>query len=127
MACPYEQSEDGVELQFATNFLGHFLLTNLLIEKVIKAEKGMRIVNVSSWGHAFGLVRFDDINFQVYTVVTIYKGILADDIRMGRSMMHGKRMDNLSLQSFSEPMRSLRGWRNMEDLHSLFILGVGTL
>lgn len=65
MACPFEKSEDGVEMQFATNYLGHFLLTNLLIEKILKAKKGMRIVNVSSWGHAFELVRFDDINFQV--------------------------------------------------------------
>lgn len=35
MFCSHQLSEDGVEVQFATNHLGHFLLTNLLLEKMI--------------------------------------------------------------------------------------------
>ncbi|XP_072950701.1 short-chain dehydrogenase TIC 32, chloroplastic-like isoform X1 [Typha angustifolia] len=55
MACPFQLSTDGIELQFATNHLGHFLLTNLLLDK-LKAtakETGIqgRIVNVSSTAH----------------------------------------------------------------------------
>lgn len=50
-------SEDGVEMTFATNYLGHFLLTKLLLGKmaVTAAETGVqgRIVNVSSSVHAW--------------------------------------------------------------------------
>ncbi|XP_078433845.1 short-chain dehydrogenase TIC 32, chloroplastic-like [Wolffia australiana] len=55
MACPFQLSKDGVELQFATNHLGHFLLTKLLLEKMkaTAKETGIqgRIVNVSSGAH----------------------------------------------------------------------------
>ncbi|KAL3817889.1 hypothetical protein ACJIZ3_003794 [Penstemon smallii] len=50
-------SEDGVEMTFATNYLGHFLLTKLLVEKMIWTAKmsGVqgRIVNVSSSIHTW--------------------------------------------------------------------------
>ena len=61
----FKKSEDGIELQFASNHVGHFLLTNLLIEKIIAARRGARIVNVSSNGFELGEVRFDDWNFHV--------------------------------------------------------------
>lgn len=55
MFCPYQLSEDGIELQFATNHLGHFLLTNLLLEKMKETAKSTgvegRIVNLSSIAH----------------------------------------------------------------------------
>ncbi|RFU34474.1 hypothetical protein B7463_g1846, partial [Scytalidium lignicola] len=63
MACPYEKSIDGIEMQFASNHLGHFLLDNLLLPKVRASGPHARIVNISSWGHAFSQVNFDDINF----------------------------------------------------------------
>ena len=56
----FQKSEDGVEMQFAANHLGHFLLTNLLIPLIFAAGPGSRIVNVSSAGHALGNVRFGD-------------------------------------------------------------------
>jgi len=62
MACGYGTSPDGFEKQFATNHLGPFLLTNLIIEKLLKAEKG-RVVNLSSDGHRLNPIRFDDYNF----------------------------------------------------------------
>ncbi|CAN1254602.1 Short-chain dehydrogenase TIC 32 A, chloroplastic [Linum perenne] len=50
-------SEDGIEMSFATNYLGHFLLTNLLLKKMIETarETGVqgRIVNVSSAIHGW--------------------------------------------------------------------------
>ncbi|OAO98467.1 hypothetical protein AXX17_AT4G27850 [Arabidopsis thaliana] len=50
-------SEDGIEMTFATNYLGHFLLTNLLLNKMIQTaeETGVqgRIVNVTSGIHGW--------------------------------------------------------------------------
>jgi len=63
MACPYEKSVDGVESQFATNHLGHFLLVNLLRGKLM--GRGTRVVVVGSSAYAHGGVRFEDWNFEV--------------------------------------------------------------
>lgn len=60
-------SEDGIETTFATNHIGHFLFTNLIVDKLIAASKSSpssgRVVNVSSYGHQFSPVRFSDSNF----------------------------------------------------------------
>ncbi|CAN6440080.1 unnamed protein product [Victoria cruziana] len=54
--CPFQLSEDGIELQFATNHIGHFLLTNLLLDKMkaTARESGTegRIVIVASEAHS---------------------------------------------------------------------------
>lgn len=60
----YEKSVDGIEMQFAANHIGHFLLTNLLMDKIFAAE-GARIVNVSSGGYVSSGVGFEDWNFKV--------------------------------------------------------------
>lgn len=52
----------GHELQFATNHLGHFQLT-LRLWPALKAAHGARVVSVSSLGHRFSPVVFDDIDF----------------------------------------------------------------
>lgn len=60
-------SEDDIETTFATNHIGHFLFTNLIMPKIIKASEvsstPTRIVNISSYGHRFSPVRFSDLNF----------------------------------------------------------------
>ncbi|KAI0097511.1 hypothetical protein GGR51DRAFT_578053 [Nemania sp. FL0031] len=74
MACPWSKTVDGVESQFATNYLGHFLLTNLLLEKTVKLD-GARIVNTTSTGGIEGEVDFDDVNFkdgETYIPVAAY-------------------------------------------------------
>jgi len=63
MACPFEKTEDGFEMQFGTNHLGHFLLTGLLTPALVKADSA-RIVLLSSRGHQFSPVAFEDINFE---------------------------------------------------------------
>ena len=61
MACPYLTTQDGYEMQFGTNHLGHFLLTGLLIPLLVP---GSRIVNLSSRGHQLSPVVFEDILYQ---------------------------------------------------------------
>ena len=59
MIPPLSQTTDGFELQFGTNHLGHFALTNLLLEHVTG-----RVVTVSSSAHRFGKIDFDDLQWE---------------------------------------------------------------
>jgi NAD(P)-dependent dehydrogenase (short-subunit alcohol dehydrogenase family) len=59
MIPPLTRTADGFELQFGTNHLGHFALTNLLLEHVTG-----RVVTVSSGAHLWGKIDFDDLNWE---------------------------------------------------------------
>lgn len=63
MWSPLNRDAKGNESHFSTNHLGHFQLTNRLWSALQKAD-GARIVNVSSRGHHFSPVIFEDINFE---------------------------------------------------------------
>jgi NAD(P)-dependent dehydrogenase (short-subunit alcohol dehydrogenase family) len=59
MVPPLSRTAQGFELQFGTNHLGHFALTNLLLPRVTG-----RVVTVSSQGHRMGTIDFDDLNWE---------------------------------------------------------------
>ncbi len=63
MVPPYQRTADGFELQFATNHLGHFKLTGLLID-MLQSTPDARVVTVSSGLHIFGRIDFRDLNSQ---------------------------------------------------------------
>jgi len=63
MMPPYSKTADGFELQFGTNHFGHFTLTGLLIDLILKTENS-RIVNVSSAAHKSGKIDFSDLNWE---------------------------------------------------------------
>ncbi|KAK4887611.1 hypothetical protein RN001_003882 [Aquatica leii] len=68
---PYVESVDGFESQFATNYLGHFLLTHLLLPEIIAAgepRRYARIVNVTSCAHVVGDIKFHDINHREHYI-----------------------------------------------------------
>jgi NAD(P)-dependent dehydrogenase (short-subunit alcohol dehydrogenase family) len=60
MACPESRVGSGWEAQFATNHIGHYVLTNLIWDTL---NPGARIVCVSSAGHHVSPIRWDDIHF----------------------------------------------------------------
>ena len=63
MAVPeLEKTPQGFEAQFGTNFLGHFALT-IGLHRALAAARGARVVSVSSSGHLFSPVAFDDLGF----------------------------------------------------------------
>src|ERR1700751_3719242 len=63
MAVPeLEKTPQGFELQFGTNYLGHFALT-LGLHHALAAANGARVVSVSSIAHLFSPVIFDDLSF----------------------------------------------------------------
>ena len=57
---PYTETDEGFELQFVSNYLGHFLLTGLLLPNLIKTPQS-RIVSLSSLIHKNGKIKFDDL------------------------------------------------------------------
>ncbi|MGF7150748.1 NAD(P)-dependent dehydrogenase (short-subunit alcohol dehydrogenase family) [Sphingomonas zeicaulis] len=62
MAVPLARDADGHEMQFVANHLGHFRLARALWPALVRAE-GARIVSVSSRGHFYGGIDFDDVDF----------------------------------------------------------------
>lgn len=56
-------SADGIEMTFAVNHLGYFLLTHLLLEIIVRSAPA-RIVTVASIGHRQGALDFDDLGLE---------------------------------------------------------------
>ncbi|MGC9393860.1 MAG: SDR family oxidoreductase [Anaerolineae bacterium] len=65
------ESVDGIEMTFALNYLGYFLLTNLLLD-TLEASAPARIINISSRSHARAQINFDDLESR-----TEYDGLAA--------------------------------------------------
>ena len=63
MMVPYSTTEDGFESQFGTNHLGHFALTGLLIDSLLKTS-GSRVVNISSFAHRIGSMDFTNLMYE---------------------------------------------------------------
>ena len=61
MIPPLGHTDDGFELQFGCNHLGHFALTGRLID-LLEATPGSRVATVSSMAHRFGTMDFDNLN-----------------------------------------------------------------
>ncbi|XP_039979079.1 dehydrogenase/reductase SDR family member on chromosome X isoform X2 [Xiphias gladius] len=68
MLVPEMQTEDGFEFHFGLNYLGHFLLTNLLMDLLKRSGRQgccSRIVNMSSATHYAGVLNMDDLNKRI--------------------------------------------------------------
>ncbi|ULP48005.1 SDR family NAD(P)-dependent oxidoreductase [Mycolicibacter virginiensis] len=64
MYTPKQRTDDGFELQFGVNHLGHFALTGLLLPRMMRV-KGSRVVTVSSMAHRImAAIHFDDLQWE---------------------------------------------------------------
>ena len=63
-------SAEGIEMHFATNHIGHFLFTNLIMSKILKAAEknptkgATRIINLTSRSPTTSKIRWDDLTFE---------------------------------------------------------------
>ncbi|KAF5559062.1 oxidoreductase [Fusarium napiforme] len=101
MAIPYTKSVDGYEMQFAICHLGHFLLTNLIMDKILASESP-RVVNISSNGHSLGPIRFADPHFsdgELYDQWTAYGQSKTANMLFSVSL--AQKLGSRGLQSYS--------------------------
>ena len=87
MMCPEMKTEDGFEMQIGTNHFGHFLFTNLLLDKIKKSTPA-RIVTVSSIAHNEGHIDLDDIHFErrPYGILVAYQQSKLANILFSREL-----------------------------------------
>jgi NAD(P)-dependent dehydrogenase (short-subunit alcohol dehydrogenase family) len=132
MAGPHVKTEDGLERNFGSNHIGHFLFTNLIMPKILAANNP-RVVSVSSSGHRLGPVRFDDYNFQEGEV---YNGWEAYGQSKTANILYAKalatKLASRGLRAYSlHPgvtfNTSLAPWLSEEDLVNLSMLRLDSL
>ncbi|CAG2168275.1 unnamed protein product [Oppiella nova] len=95
------QTEDGFELSFGTNHLGHYLLTLQLLPLLRKAPKA-RIINVSSSVYASGKINFENINLRngAFEMWTAYSQSKLANVLFTREL--AKRLgDNTTISAYS--------------------------
>lgn len=63
MMSPYKVTEDGFENQFASNYIGHFALTGLLLP-ILTTTIGSRIISLSSLSYKWSEILFEDFHFE---------------------------------------------------------------
>ncbi|EGI57150.1 PREDICTED: retinol dehydrogenase 13-like [Acromyrmex echinatior] len=63
MRCSKNHTKEGIEMQLGVNHMGHFLLTNLLLD-VLKVSAPSRIVNLTSAAHRTGQINMQDFNWE---------------------------------------------------------------
>ncbi|XP_037034308.1 retinol dehydrogenase 11-like [Bradysia coprophila] len=92
-------TKDGHEIVLASNYLGHFLLTNLLLD-ILKSSAASRIVNVSSTLHRYGKIVRDDLHAErEYKVGQVYANSKLANMLFSREL--AKRLDGSSVTSNS--------------------------
>jgi NAD(P)-dependent dehydrogenase (short-subunit alcohol dehydrogenase family) len=92
-------SQDGIEMTFAVNHLGYFLLTNLLLDLIV-ASSPARVVSVASVGHRSGTLDFDDLGFERgYSTLKAYGRSKLANVLFASEL--GRRLDGTGVTSNS--------------------------
>lgn len=91
MRCPRSLTKEGIELQLGVNHMGHFLLTNLLLDQ-LKLSAPSRIVVLSSLAHTRGKINVQDLNGEkCYDPATAYEQSKLANVLFTREL--AKRLD----------------------------------
>lgn len=99
MFTPFRKTEDGFEMQVGVNHLGHFLLTNLLLDK-LKSSAPSRIVVVSSLAHMSGQIELDNFSGEKgYSRVNSYGNSKLMNILFAREL--AKRLEGTGVTTYS--------------------------
>ncbi|MET0899536.1 MAG: SDR family NAD(P)-dependent oxidoreductase [Mycobacterium sp.] len=116
----------GYESQFATNHLGHFQLTRALLPALRNAG-GARVVNLSSWGHHYSDIRWDDPHFDTGG----YEGMVAYGQSKTANVLFAVELDRrwaadgirgYALHPGGIVNTSLAPWLTEEDLRTMGLL-----
>ena len=79
MLVPERKTEDGFEEHFGLNYLGHFLLTNLLLDTLKQSgthSHSARIITVSSATHYVGKLHLNDLQSRYWSVCGIHCSVV---------------------------------------------------
>ncbi|GAB0091561.1 Short-chain dehydrogenase/reductase SDR [Sergentomyia squamirostris] len=96
---PYLLTKEGHEMHFGVNYLGHFLLTHLLLDTLKKSEPS-RIVNVSSFFHAQGHINKNDLDSrQTYDRLSAYNQSKLALIMFTRYLAHQLRCTRVTVNA----------------------------
>lgn len=99
MACPKMYTSDGFEMQIGVNHLGHFLLTNLLLD-LLKAGSPSRVIVVASVAHTWGTINRDDLmSEKSYKKYTAYGQSKLANILFAFEL--GKRLEGTGVTAYS--------------------------
>ncbi|CAG2178248.1 unnamed protein product, partial [Oppiella nova] len=100
MACPEWQTEDGFEMQFGTNHLGHFLLTLHLLP-LLKKSSSARVVTVSSILHCLGEINIENIHLRngAYEALKAYSNSKLANVLFSREL--AKRLNKTNINTYS--------------------------
>lgn len=96
---PRTLTKDGHEMVFAANHLGHFLLTNLLLD-ILKLSAPSRVVTVASQMHNYGKIVKDNLHGErKYKVVQVYENSKLANVLFSREL--GKRLRGTGVTTYS--------------------------
>ncbi|XP_059621780.1 retinol dehydrogenase 13-like [Phlebotomus argentipes] len=96
---PYLLTKEGHEMHFGVNYLGHFLLSNLLLDTLKKSEPS-RIVNVSSYFHFAGQINKNDLDSrQSYERLTAYNQSKLALVMFTRYLAHQLRCTRVTVNA----------------------------